>query len=569
VALRWLPEAVAAVAVVLAVLGPVLRRGFVLRYDLVFVPDPVLNDFVLGADGGLPRAIPSELVAFALGNILPADVAEKVLLAAALALGCVGAARLAPVLHPLARVAAGIFYVWNPWVYGRLHLGQWAILVAYAALPWVFAAVVRLVARRDRTLRPSTALLGALPLALGGPAMALAAAVLCGPVLVLARRWRALAISAAVLVGLGGAWLAPVLARGGGLRADPDGLIAFSARADTPLGIAGSVLSLGGIWSGNATPPGRDTWVVGTLALLLAVASFAGFWLVRRAWPDPVWQGLVVAAALGTAVAWLTSVTAVSEWLAPVPGATVVRDATRLLAPLALLQAVGLAGLVETFVRRRDRVPLAVLAMLAPLAILPALGWGLAGQLRVAEYPAEWAEVRRAVAADGRDGAVLSLPFTSLRGYAWNGPDPLVDPAQRMFTGRVIGADDVRVGSMTITGENPRSRRVAALLDGSGPLDLQALRAEGVRYVLVQRDQPGAEIERRLVGAEKINVGRDLALWALKGSVVNASNRGLSVACWLGHIVTVSTVLTLLVIPLTETRILMLLSGNSRQEDST
>jgi hypothetical protein len=356
-----------------------------------------------------------------------------------------------------------------------------------------------------------------------------------------------------------------VVVRGGGLRADPDGLAAFAARADTPLGVAGSVLSLGGVWSRNAAPPGRDTWVVGLLSLLLAVAAVAGFVLLRRGWPSPAWQGLAVAAALGTAVTLLTS----QEWLTGVPGVMVLRDATRLLAPLALLQAVGLAGLVEALARRRDRLPLAGLAALAPVALLPALAWGLAGEMRVSQYPAEWGQVRRAVAADGGDGAVLVLPFASFRGYEWNGGTPIVDPAPRMFDRIVVAADDVRVGPVTIRGENPRNRRIAALLQRPGPLDLGSLRAEGVRYILIEQDQPGAEVASRVVGATEIHRGSELALWRLPGGVAKATNRGVVAACWGGHGITVSTLLTLLVIPLTGTGILMLLSGNSRQEDST
>ncbi len=590
-------------AVVLAVLGPVLPRGFVLRYDLVFVPDPAVNDFVIGADGGLPRAVPSELLAVALGSVLPADIAQKLLLAAVLAIACIGAARLAPVQHPLARVAAGVFYVWNPWIYGRLHLGQWAIIAAYAGLPWIFAAVIRATARPDgtapqdgparsdatarpdgtappegpvleggsarpeRALRPSTAVLGALPLALGGPALAVAGALLCAPALALARRWRALAWSTLALVGLCAAWLVPVLVRGGGLSADADGIGAFSSRADTPLGVAASVLSLGGIWTRNAVPPGRDTWAVGVAALLLTAVAFAGYVRARRTWPVAAWRGLAVAAAVGAVVAILTSVEAVSDAVSAVPGATVVRDATRLLGPLALLQAVGLGFLVEWLSGLRYQRALAVLAALAPVAIMPALVWGLGGELRTVRYPDEWTQVRRAVGAG--DEAVLALPFATFRGFAWNDRTTLLDPATRVLDRPVVAGDDVWVGDTRISGENARSRRVAAVLAQPGPLDLAALRAEGVRYVLVERDQPGAEVEGRIAGAQQLHDGRDLGLWRLPGTVANRADPAVTATCWIGHITTVSTVLTLLVIPLTRTRIRMLLSGNSRQEDST
>ncbi len=40
-----------------------------------------------------------------------------------------------------ARLAAITLMLWNPWVYERLLMGQWAILSGYLLLPWVALAV--------------------------------------------------------------------------------------------------------------------------------------------------------------------------------------------------------------------------------------------------------------------------------------------------------------------------------------------------------------------------------------------------------------------------------------------
>src|SRR6266700_8294456 len=37
----------------------------------------------------------------------------------------------------LAALAAGVCYAWNPFVAERLLIGQWALLLGYAGLPWV------------------------------------------------------------------------------------------------------------------------------------------------------------------------------------------------------------------------------------------------------------------------------------------------------------------------------------------------------------------------------------------------------------------------------------------------
>ena len=44
----------------LLALGPGLGRGFLLSYDMVFVPRPPFSAALLGLTGGPPRAVPSD-----------------------------------------------------------------------------------------------------------------------------------------------------------------------------------------------------------------------------------------------------------------------------------------------------------------------------------------------------------------------------------------------------------------------------------------------------------------------------------------------------------------------------
>src|SRR5258708_10919723 len=66
----------------LLALGPGLGPGYLLSYDMVFVPRPPFNALVLGTSGTLPRAVPSDAVIAALARVLPADVAQKLALLA-------------------------------------------------------------------------------------------------------------------------------------------------------------------------------------------------------------------------------------------------------------------------------------------------------------------------------------------------------------------------------------------------------------------------------------------------------------------------------------------------------
>src|ERR1022692_2485027 len=338
----------------LLALGPALGAGFVLSYDMVFVPRPPLGAADLGLAGGPPRAVPSDLVVALVARVIPAEFVQKIILLAIFVIACSGAAALlaawprrAGGRRPglLAQLVAGVCYVWNPFVAERLIMGQWGLLLGYAGLPWV----LREIGRDARPIRPGRLAIAALPAAVGGfaamsiSALAAVPAACCGQVAWLAR-FRRLAIVLGIFAVLSLPWLIPAFAVP--VHADPNGASAFGARADTPFGGIGSLLTLGGIWNAQAVPAGYGGWASAGWLIVVLVA-LAGYVLAggRRACP-----GLGVGAVAGFAIAavGLTGPTmallrdAISYW----PGFAILRDGQQFLAPLALVVAIGLgAGL--------------------------------------------------------------------------------------------------------------------------------------------------------------------------------------------------------------------------------
>lgn len=392
-------------------LGPALGWGFVLLQDMVFVPDPAFSLFTFGLAGGAPRVVPSDAVVTALSQVLPGELVQKLILLSIFVLGASGAAVLVPApLTP--RLVAASFYIWNPFVAERLLIGQWALLLGYAGLPWVVHAI-----SQGRRLAVSL-----LPAATGGFAAMLVTTVTALPVAafldreargksqdgdsrkadgkdsgtslptrgvraedvrdseeglpgrgvgaggdgVVARRsslkrWGALSgwgrglRVGVVLVGFCSPWLVAAALRPAGLEGDPVGVEAFASRADTPFGAVGSLLSLGGIWNANAVPAGYDGVVGATARLLLSVAGIAGFWWLGRRLAYR--NGLVVAGVIGFVIgaAGVTEAgRAVLKWLVGVWGGfAVFRDAQQYVAPVALMAAVGLGLLAAAAVRER------------------------------------------------------------------------------------------------------------------------------------------------------------------------------------------------------------------------
>jgi len=509
-----------AVALVAAIgqLAPVLGRGYVLLRDMVFVPRLPLTPQLLGVNG-VPRAVPSDLLVALLSRLVPGDAVQDVVLAAVIVLGGWGAARLVPSSSPAAAAAASALYAWNPYLTERLLLGQWAVLLGYAAAPWAARAALDLREDRPRALRR---MLLALALAAAGGASAeLLAALVVVPV----AAWpggpgwlRRLAATAASLVVVALPWLVPSLLQPGSAPADRVGAAAFAARPDTPLGSLGSLLTLGGVWNADAVPPGRDDWLVAIAALAVTAAALWALAVTRRRWPAGGFPGLVLAGVIGLLLAAWGATPGARALLAHLVAAAqpvgLLRDGQRQLAPFVLVVAVGFGLATERALAAGRR---ALVLVVVPAALLPAAAWGADGALVAVSWPGGWSQVATA-AHRLAPGPVLLLPWSTERAFGWNGNRPLTDPAGHWLSPRTVGDDQLVVGSLVTPLEDPLARQVAAVATGAGPL-LPALRARGYTGVLVQRDQPGAPgLTGRLAGLRLVTAAPGLALYAVPGS---------------------------------------------------
>ena len=561
----------------LLALGPGLRRGFLLSYDMVFVPREPFSAALPGL--APPRAIPSDLVIATASRMLPADIVQKLVLLAIFVLACSGAAALLN-REPLpARLAAGVFYAWNPYVGERLIIGQWALLLGYAGLPWVLRAVLApdLESRRGAA-RLALALL---PAVIGGFAAMAVTALVAVPAAVLARGMTRSSRRAALLLAALAAgslpWLIPSLLHA--VYVDPASVAAFTARADTPFGSLGSLLMLGGAWNAQTVPKAYGgAWSV--LWLAVVIVALAGYLLaarpytpaggsagrVRRGGVLPGgdstvvppgrrrWPGLGLAAVAGLVLAALGVTAAGRDLLRSLigawPGFAVLRDAQQFVAPLALAEAAGFGLAVAAAMNPatfRSRLPpgrparadaagtvpaipdlprparadaagtvLAVLAILTPVLLLPGLAWGAAGRLRPAAYPVGWLTAARALDASVARGSVLLLPWATYRTPPWNHGEVVLDPWTRLLSRPLVWNDGTQVGDVALAPDDPRARAVEGAIRGRGPLTA-TLRAAGIRFVLDDADGPDPQVAARLPGSVVIIDQPGLTVYQLPG----------------------------------------------------
>lgn len=521
----WLPRAWSMLLAAL-MLGPALGTGFVLTYDMVWVPDLALRPDFLGLGSGLPRAVPSDAVVAVLDEVLPGMVLQKLVLAGCLVLGGWGAVRLAPDGSTVGQVVAVTVYQWNPFVAERLLLGHWPVLVGYAALPWVVPAA--------RALRESGKIPAGLWLLVPLGSLS-ATAGLVTAVTLLAFGWRRGAIRVQtqlvlLVAGANAPWVVAGLLHGS--AATTDGAAAgFFALSDTG-GVPGPVaaLGLGGIWNAEVVLPSRTgalgvVWLV-VLGALVAVGARS--WLAGTARRDVVGHLLCWGTGFALAVMTWRSTAPVVWLMSEVPGFALLRDGARVLG----LCAVGLTAVVAhgaAVLSARAALPVArgglgVALGLWPLAVMPDAALGLSGRLDPATFPEAYAETRAVVADESRTGDVLVLPFTSYRAPEWNHRHKVLDPLGRYLTRDYVANDELSVSGTVLAGEDPRAGEVAEALDAPDARSrADALAGLGVGVLVEDTSAPGKPPS--VAGTEVLRTGQTsvVALQEVRPRAVPAS----------------------------------------------
>ncbi|MBC7630963.1 MAG: hypothetical protein H7290_05725, partial [Flavobacterium sp.] len=271
---------------------PFFGRGYVLSYDMVWVPHLDLDrPEVWGLGSGLPRAVPSDAVSALLNVVLPAALVQRALLFLALFLLAWGTGRLLRRRFLVAQLAGATFAVWNPYVAERLVLGQWPLLLAVAAFPWLVGALSEESPRwRTVTVAPAAT---ALTPATGVMGLLLAAVV----------GWRHGLVRLTFLAALLNApWVVAGILHADIAKSDPRAVDLFDLQSEGSFSKLSSALSLGGIWNTEVVPTSRTLLIAVVVGLVIAAVIVVGFVTM---WHDDrrLLLTLSVAGAVGLALA--------------------------------------------------------------------------------------------------------------------------------------------------------------------------------------------------------------------------------------------------------------------------
>lgn len=496
-------------------LWPITRAGYPLGHDLVFTPQQPLGLDSIGVSSASPRAVPVDALVALAEKLLDGAVVGRLALILPLVAAGVGVAALLGGLGPPAQLAAVTVAVWNPYVVERLALGQWALLWAYAALPWIVLAV-RLGSGAAGWFALAAGLAAASITPTGG---VIAAAVAVAAALGVRLHRQEVLTVAGLAVVLQLPWVMPALVSGASATSDPAAVTAFAARAEHGGGRLLSLLDGGGIWDAAVVPGSRSgalPWV--GLAVLVA-AAFYGAPVLARTLGRRLVLALTAVAAAGLLLAVMSSLpggsAVVRAVVEHVPGGGLLRDAQKWVLPLVGLEALLVGAAVHRLWERLHAVPyralLVVAAMALPLVVLPDAAATVRPTLEPAHYPRDW----RVVAQRLGPGEAAVLPWGSYRRFAWVRSGSVLDPAPRLLPGPTVVDDRLVVSGHLLGGENPHARAVGTALDSA--FVATGLARLGVAWIVVEHGTPGRLPD--LTGFTLVYRGADVSLYRVPGTV--------------------------------------------------
>ncbi|MCK4781692.1 hypothetical protein KAS79_02060 [Candidatus Parcubacteria bacterium] len=464
-------------ALALIVLLPLLRSGYVFAMDMVFVPHLTWPE---------PFNAPGFFL-YLLNFILPSQIIQKIILFLILFLSGVGMHRLIPVKSELPKYFAGVFYIFNPFVYSRFLFGHLWLLAVYALMPFAVKAIF--------TFLDNINLRNALKLSLWFTFIGFISnhfivfAFLFFIIAFLFELWKERRyrkeifkmFKYAILVGLiflilSGWWIAPyfdkTLPQGRYIQeiVGTGDLTVFQTESDTKYGVLCNVAALYGFWGdrmGQYTVPKEimPHWPL----LFLIIFSLVTLGAISAFRKNKFKAGIFIIIA---GVAFVLSVGMSYQFFAPIieflnekififKG---FRDSQKFTALLVLTYAyfgaLGINSILKSSKLKVQSSKLILTAFLIALPVLysPLMIWGFRGQLCASHYPQDWFATNEFLNQDKEDFKVLFFPWHQYMSFGFTKNRVIASPAPKFFDKQVIAGDNMEIGKIYTHSQRPISQ---------------------------------------------------------------------------------------------------------------
>jgi hypothetical protein len=512
----WLMLAVG-LLIGIGVCTPFFASGRLILLDWSIGPTtPIVSSGLLGLNGGLTSGAASSLLVGLLNSML-GSVATWLPILLFFPLAFLGVSRLAGGSIS-SRLATGVLYTVNPFVFNRLYVGHIALLIGYALLPFAVWAALRtdFPSWRSaiRTALWWSGLTALDPHFAWIYGVVVVAAAVVGFKGAIKRSVLHLGVTVSAFFVMSLYILLPHLATNLPTQTGQTSLALYQTTGDPQLGLFANVAGLYGFWRLGPGPTLPKNVISGWPFLLLAVMLIVatGAWAALRRTKDHAVadessdhndvnaptesdEGSVVqSGSISTSVAedtrsrlaWLLMIAGVVGYLLAmgiqgptgalftwlydhVPFFAVMREPQKFLMLLALAYAVffgwGIEHLTRLAISPKKIGTYAVavgLGIVLPLAYTPTMFDGLNGQVALSHIPPAYQQAN-ALMGKG-DGNILSLPWHLYLEYPFTNGRVVANVTTNIFDRNVISGDNVQAGGVDTQSTSLRSAYLQGLI---------------------------------------------------------------------------------------------------------
>jgi len=454
-------------ALALVILLPLFRSGYVFAMDMVFTPHLRWPE---------PFNVPGAF-SYLLNFILPSQVIQKILLFLILFLSGVGMHKLIPTKDELPRYFAGIFYIFNPFVYSHFLFGQW--FLAYALMPFVIKSIFEFL---DKINLKNALKLSLWLVFIGFISSHFIVFVFLFFVVAflvylfktlkekkeIFKMFKYTALIFLIFLILSIWWISPYFN-----KVSPQGQLlqeaisqkdfeAFKTTSDAKYGILLNVAALYGFWGDekNQYVLPKDVipyWFL-LFFIILALVIFGMISAFKKNKFIAITFIIVatIAFILSAGIAYQPFVPLIKFLNEKIFIFKGFRDSQKFSAFLVLVYAYfGALGINAIFkhssIQRLKYLKLVLAGFLIglPILYLPLMVWGFCGQLYTSHYPQEWFEVNKILNQDRDNFKILFLPWHQYMPFSFIENKVVANPAPWFFDKETIAGDNMEIGVYT------------------------------------------------------------------------------------------------------------------------
>lgn len=503
-------------AISLAIMLPMLLPGYIFALDMAFTPHIPLPDHVTSS-------YPFYALLHFLNLAIPSEIIQKALLLTILLCSGIGMHRLVLWLQKGQHLdktydvwgayIAGTFYMVNPFTYSRFMVGQFAVLLGYALLPFFVLALLRLyeepTPKRSIILALCLTLIGIVSIHSVGLALIL---VLVSLPLIVHRnkahprrlieitKYGGLSILLAALASA--YWLIPLIA---GQSSTARAIASFNSGDQQAFATIGgdiinrvaNVLQLQGFWA-----EGVHSYLLPQDILPIWFLVVIGLWVLVDIGLVHMWRhGQRFAFILfggAAVVAVILATTGLSNSLAHnmffFAG---YREPQKFVALLAMAYAIalsfGVTSLLHRYKKKGSEVKLSVTTigvLILPILLTPTMFWAFGNQLTPRQYPADWYTINDKMNNDKAEGRAIFLPWHLYMKFSFT-DRIVVNPADQFFDRPTIVSNDLEFGNASPTMPDAEKTDIGHILKAAKKGDQNLapqLARHNIRYVLLSKD---------------------------------------------------------------------------------